>query len=69
MVTYHPGYKNVKADMLSCYYATPELEKALEPILQPVLVVAPVMWEFDSQILEAEHAQLSGPILCDLCDD
>ena len=49
-ITYRSGSKNEKADMLSQLYA-PEVDHPDATILPPSVVVAPVVWNLDSNLL------------------
>ncbi len=49
-VTYRPGSKNSKADVLSRRHDPPFQEHSPEPILPPSVIIAPVNWDIMEEI-------------------
>ncbi|KAK6303564.1 hypothetical protein J4Q44_G00260180 [Coregonus suidteri] len=60
-ITYIPGSQNGKADALSRRYDTEERSVEPTPILPPSCLVAPVVWEVDSEIERALRTDPSPP--------
>ncbi|XDV42037.1 hypothetical protein PO909_010789 [Leuciscus waleckii] len=60
-VTYRPGSKNCKADVLS-RLPHPDPEPATpEPILPPAMIVSPIQWALDDQIRQATLTKPAPP--------
>ncbi|KAL0204538.1 hypothetical protein M9458_002556, partial [Cirrhinus mrigala] len=63
-LTYRPGHRNVKADALSRIHSPDPVQDQPEPILPPAVFVAPIQWDLEAQIEDANRqhpAPLGGP--------
>ena len=60
-LSYRPGSQNVKADALSRLYDTEDGSTEPTPILPASKLVAPVVWEVDSDIERALRAEPAPP--------
>lgn len=60
ILTYHPGSRNVKPDVLSRQFSPDEQSEELKIILHRSCVVASLTWEIESQVCRA-HAQQPEP--------
>uniref|UniRef100_A0AAY5KWV0 Gypsy retrotransposon integrase-like protein 1 n=1 Tax=Esox lucius TaxID=8010 RepID=A0AAY5KWV0_ESOLU len=56
-----PGSKNVGADALSCQHDTAERPVDDAPVLPESCIVAPVVWELDTDIARAQRDEPSPP--------
>jgi len=64
IVTKQPGIKNCKADALSHLYHPEPNSSPPEPVLPSAMVVSPIQWSLDDQLIQATHnepAPLGGP--------
>uniref|UniRef100_A0A8C7TQH1 Gypsy retrotransposon integrase-like protein 1 n=1 Tax=Oncorhynchus mykiss TaxID=8022 RepID=A0A8C7TQH1_ONCMY len=60
-LSYRPGSQNVKADALSRFYDTEDRSTKPTPILPASKLMAPVVWEVDSDIERALRAEPAPP--------
>lgn len=56
-ITYRPGSRNIKPDALSRQFSAIDVPPGPETILPPSCVVAPISWEIESAVREAQQAQ------------
>ncbi|KAK3535604.1 hypothetical protein QTP70_017137 [Hemibagrus guttatus] len=63
MVTYRPGSKNGKADVLSRKFERADEPVPTEPILPPTAILAPVRWNLVEEI-QWTHAEEPSPAGC-----
>ncbi len=54
LLSYRPGTKNVKPDALSRAYSPESQEKSLEVIIPKARIVAPLRWELEREMREAQ---------------
>lgn len=51
-VTYRPGSKNLKADILSHLHNLSSEDLLSKPILSPAMFISPIIWDLDEQITQ-----------------
>ncbi|KAL0182338.1 hypothetical protein M9458_021713, partial [Cirrhinus mrigala] len=59
-ITYRPGSKNIPADALS-HKSSSELHTDPEPVIPPNLIVSPIIWNQDQDILQATLQEPAPP--------
>ncbi|KAK6324556.1 hypothetical protein J4Q44_G00038980, partial [Coregonus suidteri] len=62
-LSYHPGSNNIKADALSRLHDSGEVPVLSAPIIPPLRIVTPVLWEVDADIRQALERELA-PTIC-----
>ncbi|KAL0150712.1 hypothetical protein M9458_054016 [Cirrhinus mrigala] len=60
-LTYRPGHRNVKADALSRIHSPDPVQDQPEPILPPAVFVAPIQWDLEAQIEDANRQHPAPP--------
>ncbi|KAK3522424.1 hypothetical protein QTP86_010645 [Hemibagrus guttatus] len=61
-ISYRPGSKNTKADVLSCMFAPEESPETPEPILPADLIISPITWS--QETLPPANASTNTPPGC-----
>jgi len=61
IVTYRPGHKSCKAGALSLLYHPEPESNTPEPVLPPAMIVSPIQWPIDDQILQATITETAPP--------
>ncbi|KAI2648103.1 Transposon Tf2-8 polyprotein [Labeo rohita] len=60
-LTYRPGHRNVKADALSRIHSPDPVTDQPEPILPPAVFMAPIQWDLEAQIKDANRQHPAPP--------